>query len=613
MWNRLTRWLLAGILLSGAFALPHATAAAPGEPRQVPGRILVAPQAGVAPVEFDALLQRHGARSTGRIGPLDVHVVSVPEQAEAAVAAALANNPGVRFAEPDLLVQPVATTANDAHYADAWHLDTLNAPVAWDSSLGDGVTVAILDTGLDAAHPDLQGQLVPGWNMYDDNADTSDVHGHGTLVAGSVAAASNNSIGVTSIAWHAKIMPVRISGPDGWASFSTIASGLTWAANNGARVANISYAVSGSSSVTSAAEYMRSRGGVVCAAGGNDGSQLSTAPNPGIITVAATNSGDSLTSWSNYGSVIDVAAPGAGIWSTKRGGTYGAVSGTSVASPVTAAVAALVMARNPSLTPAQVENVLMSSAVDLGSPGQDEFFGHGRVDAAAAVAAAGDGGGGGETDSVAPDVSITSPTGGSVSGSVVVSVDASDNVAVTRVDLLVDGELVGSDTTAPFAVAWNTESHPNGAAELVARAYDAANNQGTSQGVGVTVDNPLAEEDSIPPEVFILSPSATTTVSGTINIQISAQDNIAVALVKCYVDGVLKGTATADSLSCSWNTRKATAGLHTISAYAEDTAGLSASAEIQVEVGTTTKGGGGTKDGGGKGGGGKGGGKGPNK
>ena len=175
-------------------------------------------------------------------------------------------------------------------------------------------------------------------------------------------------------------------------------------------------------------------------------------------------------------------------------------------------------------------------------------------------------------------------------------------------NVLVDGQPVGSDTTAPFAIAWDTGGHPNGTAELSARAYDAANIQGNSQSVTVTVDNPVVE-DSVPPEVFILSPSATTAVSGAVNIQISAQDNVAVALVKCYVDGVLKGTATADSLSCSWNTRKATTGLHTISAYAEDTAGLSASTEIQVEVTSTTKGGGG----GSKGGGGKGGGKGSKK
>jgi hypothetical protein len=519
--------------------------------------------------------------------------------AEAAVAAALARNPGIRFAELDLLVRPVITTADDEYYADAWHLATMNVPTAWDSSLGNGVIVAVLDTGVDATHPDLQGQLVPGWNMYDNNSNTADVYGHGTKVAGVVAARSNNTIGVTSIAWNAKVMPVRISGLDGWASYSTIASGLNWAADNGAKVANISYAVSGSGTVTSAAENLRSKGGVVCAAAGNDGNQLSTAPNPSIITVSATNSSDILAGWSNYGSLIDVAAPGAGIWSTKNGGGYASVSGTSFSSPATAAVVALIMARNPSLSPAQVENVLMSSAADLGTPGQDDFFGHGRIDAAAAVAAAGEGGSGGDSDTTAPIIAITSPTGGTVSGSVSVTLDASDDSAVTRVELFVDGTQVGSDSTAPFSISWDTSGHANGAAELLAYAYDAANNRGTSQAVSVTVDNQVVE-DTAPPEVFILSPAETTTVSGTVNIQISAHDNIAIALVNCYVDGVLKGTTTADSLSCSWNTRKAATGLHTIRAEAEDTAGLTAITETLVEVTATIKGGG-KGGGGGKG------------
>ena len=602
MLNILTRWLLASILISGTVVIPTTANAAPDEQRWVPGQVLVAPRAGVGPTDFKAMLQRHGGRSKGRLGPLDVHVVEVPVLAEAAVAAALAHNPNIRFAELDLMLKPVITSADDEYYSGAWHLATINAPTAWDSSLGDGVIVAVLDTGVDASHPDLQGQLVPGWNMYDNNLNTADVYGHGTQVAGVIAARSNNSIGVTSIAWDAKIMPVRISGTDGWASLSTIASGLNWAANNGAKVANISYAVSGSGTVTSAAENLRSKGGVVCASAGNDGTQLSIAPNPSIITISATNSSDALTSWSSYGSLIDVAAPGAGIWSTKNGGGYAKVSGTSFSSPATAAVAALVMARNPSLGPAQVENILMSSATDLGTPGQDVFFGHGRIDAAAAVAAAGEGGSGGDSDTTAPVIAITSPTSGTVSGTVSVTLNASDDAAVTRVELFVDGTPVGTDNTAPFRISWDTSGHTNGATDLLAYAYDAADNRGTSQAISVTVDNRVVEDTS-PPEVFILSPGATTTVSGTVNIQISAQDNIGIALVKCYVDDVLKGTTTSDTLSCSWSTRKATTGLHTIRATAEDTTGLSSSTEVQVDVVSTTKGSGGAKNGGSKGGG----------
>ena len=133
---------------------------------------------------------------------------------------------------------------------------------------------------------------------------------------------------------------------------------------------------------------MKAHGGLVCASAGNYGDNMSTAPTDAIITVSATDSGDNLAGWSSYGDVVDVAAPGVGLWTTLNGGGFGKVSGTSFSSPATAAVVALVMARNPSLSPAQVEDVIESTAADLGAPGKDIYFGYGRVDAGAAVLAA---------------------------------------------------------------------------------------------------------------------------------------------------------------------------------------------------------------------------------
>ena len=381
--------LLACLLVTGISLQATSSLAAPPEKKWASGRILVQPQAGLDINEFNTLLQRHGGRSKKRLAGPNIHIVEVPTHAEEAVAAALARNPRIEFAERDRLLPPDIVTANDPYYPNAWHLTTINAPEAWDTSFGNNVIVAILDTGVDASHPDLQGQLLSGWNAFDGNADTTDVDGHGTSVAGVVAARSNNAAGVTSIAWQAKIMPVRISRPDGWAYTSTIADGLIWAADHGARIANISYEVSDSATVSIAADYMRAQGGVVIASAGNGGDQLSLAPNPSIITVSATTSGDTKASWSNYGGVIDIAAPGSSIWSTKMGGSYGTVSGTSFSSPAVAAVAALVMASDPSLDPAGVEDILMNTSEDLGTPGQDDLYGHGRINAAAALSATG--------------------------------------------------------------------------------------------------------------------------------------------------------------------------------------------------------------------------------
>jgi thermitase len=569
-----------------------------------PGRILVQPKAGVSQTGFNAIIQQHGGKGIGQLRKLGVQIVEVPANTETAVVEALSRNPQIEFAEKDYLHPLEETTANDTYYDDAWHLTTINAPVAWDNSRGDGIVVAVLDTGVDAQHPDLQDQLLlPGWNSNDNDTDSSDVHGHGTKVTGVVAALSNNNIGVTSIAWNAKILPVRVSLPSGSAYSSTIANGLTWAADNGADVANISYAVSGSYSVRNAANYMRSKGGIVCVAAGNDGSELSTAPQAAILTISATSSNDALTGWSNYGDVIDLAAPGAGIWTTKKGGGYGAVSGTSFSSPATAAVAALVMAVDPSLSPAEVETILMENSEDLGTPGQDIYFGHGRIDAAAAVAAAI--GAPNEdpppnedpSDTEDPQVSIIDPTGGTVSGQITVSITASDNSGVVSfVALYAGSTLVDTDSSAPYAIGWNTENEPDGPMQLTAHAYDPTGNQGTSQTVSVEVSNPTPSEDTESPQITILNPAESSTpVSGRIKIQAAATDNVAVVRLELYIDGVLEKVTTSDTLTHRWDSRKVDDGQHEIMAIATDAAENSGSSTRQITVSNNS----GSSDGGG--------------
>jgi subtilisin family serine protease len=330
------------------FSAPASAAGAPPSPPAaaedadiVKGHILVAPRAGVSDEQFHGAVNAHGGRVVTKLGDLDVYVVALPEHAsERAVAALLTHHPRIKFAEPDQWVAP-GLTPNDTYYGNAWHLHMVQASVAWDYALGNGITVAILDSGVNGTHPDLQGKMVPGWNFYDNNDNTADVHGHGTKVAGVVAATSNNATGVTSIAWNAKLMPIRISAPDGYATWSTVASGLNWAANNGARVANISYAVHGSSTVQSAAQYMKNKGGVVVNSAGNSGAFDAAAASDAMISVSATNSADSRTSWASWGAYVDVAAPGEGIWTTNSGGGYSTVAGTSFSSPLTAGIVAL--------------------------------------------------------------------------------------------------------------------------------------------------------------------------------------------------------------------------------------------------------------------------------
>jgi subtilisin family serine protease len=568
--------LVAG-LLGGASGLAYA---APDKPWKE-GQILVKPKAGLSQAEFDKILKGSNAQSSGTIGDLPVHVINVPPQAEEAVTRALAKNPRIEFAELDMAVELSATTPNDPSFGNEWHLPKIQAPASWDYSKADNIVIAVLDTGVDGTHPDLSSKLLPGWNAVDGSNSTSDVNGHGTAVAGTAAAATNNSTGVAGVAWNASILPVRITNSgDGYAYWSDIARGLNWAADNGADVANISYSVTSSSTVANAAQYMRSKGGVVVVAGGNDGVDPGYANSPHMITVSATDSSDAKASWSNYGALIDVAAPGVSIQTTSRGGSYANWSGTSFASPVTAGVVAEIMGANPTLSADQVEQILENSADKIAGD-IHPYYGHGRVNAAAAVAMALS-----STtvtvDSEAPSVNIFSPgSGNSVSGLVRVDVNASDDVGVTEVSLYANGQLIGTDGTVPYQFSWDSKQVADGAVTLSARAVDAQGNEGVSTNVGVTVKN-QATADMMAPSVTITRPADGSKVSGTVAVGVSATDDVSVAKLQFYVDGKLVSAASGATLSYNWNTRKAKYGAHKLEALATDGTGKSTRKAITV-------------------------------
>jgi subtilisin family serine protease len=547
------------------------------------GHILVAPQENATRADFAAALGANNGRSLGKIGNLDVDVVEVPLGQEASIAARLARHPKVKFAELDQRMEP-SLLVNDPNFTGAWHLQTMGAPSAWDYTMGSGVTIAILDSGVDATHPDLAPQLVPGYNFYDNTSNTSDVSGHGTAIAGIAAAASNNGIGVASVAGSGRIMPLRITDTSGYGYWSAAAQSLSWAADHGARVANISYqGASASGTIQTAANYFRSKGGVVFVAAGNTGTQDNTAPTSLITVVSATDSSDQRASWSTYGSFVDLSAPGVGIWTTTVGGGYSAVSGTSASSPVAAGVAALVIARRPDFTASQVDATLASTAVDLGAPGSDIYYGAGRVNAAAAVQAAA--GSPPTPDTSPPNVAIASPTGGTVSGVVSVSVTATDNVGVTRVDLRVNGTTVTSITNAPYLFSWNSATVADGSATLAAVAYDAAGNSKTSTPVTITVSNaPPPTSDTTPPTVSIASPTGGT-VSGTVAVSVNASDNVGVTRVDLRVNGATVATRNAAPYQFNWNSATAPDGTASLTATAYDAAGNSAtSATVSVNI-----------------------------
>lgn len=585
--------IAAAILLAATCLAPFSTHAAQaaqpafsGSQSWAKGRILVLPRAGLSDKALANILAPHGGK-TRKIGQSSLYIVDLPPYAsEKAVAAVLARNPHLKFAEVDQRVS-VSFTPNDPYYGSQWHLAKIGASSAWDYTQGAGVTIAILDTGVESTHPDLAAQMVPGWNFYDNNVNTSDVHGHGTKVAGTAAASSNNNTGVGSVAGAAKIMPIRVSDATGYAYYSTIAQGLTWAADQGVRVANVSFdGVARSSAIQTAAQYMKDKGGLVVVGTGNNGINETIAETTTMIPVSATNSNDAITSWSSFGNFVAVAAPGEGIWTTQTGGTYSAVNGTSFASPLTAGVVALMMAGNSSLPNSQIEKLLFSTTIDLGSAGRDVYFGYGRVNAAAAVQAAVTATP--DNDTQAPTVAISAPlNAATVSGLTAVNVTANDNVGVTRVELRANGTVVAIDTTAPFGFSWDTTGVPNGMANLTAHAFDAAGNTAVSATVAVNVANTNLPPpvDTIAPIVTITNPVAGT-VTGNVAISVNASDNSAASGITqtIYIDGIKKASGTGATLSYNWNTRKITKGLHTIQAVAKDAAGNASSASVIVQA-----------------------------
>jgi len=281
-------------------------------------------------------------------------------------------------------------------------------------------------------------------------------------------------------------MPIRVGSVLGEGDVFDIADGLVWASDHGARVANVGFNLGNTtnSSVSAAAAYFMSRGGVVITAAGNDGQTLSIPNDPNFLAVSGITASNSIAAHSNRGTHVDLAAPWA-LFGTGSGGIYIQWSGTSYSAAAVAGVAALVVSANPALGGAQVRDILTQSADDLGPAGWDSSYGFGRVNAERAVTMAGGGGGGG-ADTQAPTAQITSPAAqSSVRGKVTIQANASDNVGVTRVEFYVDGVLKGSDSSAPYRYSWNSNGAGSGAHTLVCRAYDAAENVGTSPTVTV--------------------------------------------------------------------------------------------------------------------------------
>ena len=557
-----------------------ADAAAAAPVRFAAGRILVQPRTGLPQRELDRLLVTVGGKRVSVIDRIGVHVVRVPEGRERAAALALKNNPHIVFAEVDVLAPPSVV---DPGLPNQWYVPKIGTDAAWTSgATGAGVTLAVCDSGTSSTHEDLVGRvLLPGYNTVDGTTNSEPLHGHGTWVAGTIGMAGGNEAGGKGVAFGGKILPIRVSNlADGAAYVSDIASCITYAADHGARGANASYGVCGSGTIYSAADYMRSRNGVVTISAGNLGIDPVFPANSSITCVSATDGNDAITSWSSFGAFVDVSAPGSSIYTTDMGGGYAYVSGTSFSAPITLAVYGQMMSANPALAPSQLDQILIATAKDLGVAGFDNYYGHGRIDAAAAVTRAL---ATTTADTTSPTAAFANPaSGATLKGLVPVDVNASDNTGVVRVILKAAGNPVGTidGTASPYRFSLDTTTLPDGALTLGAEAYDAAGNYGLAS-LAVRVAN-----DVVAPVVQFANPVAGSTVTGTVNVAVSATDNRnQLTQITLAIDGRQVASGTGSTLGYAWKVcanPKKCSGTSTLTATASDVAGNKGTLTISV-------------------------------
>ncbi|MGH7425272.1 MAG: S8 family serine peptidase [Candidatus Methylomirabilales bacterium] len=348
-----------------------------------------------------------GARQVGAVYGSDVRILRGTALLGPALAEALMASGSVEYAEPDYTYRISLTDPADARFSKQYAHRRIQSVAGWSLYPGSydlqgGPTVAVIDTGVDAAHEDLIGKV--------DREDSacfigllcllsgfSDTHGHGTHVAGVIAATANNGKGVAGVAFNSRIMGLKVCSPLGTCPLSAVASALNWARERGAKVVNMSLGGPASSTLARAVKEAQQAGLVLVAAAGNDGSTILSYPAayPEVVSVGATDSHDRRARFSNRNSDVELVAPGVGILSTYTLGLgllaaptldgYAFLSGTSMAAPHVSGLAALLVGQNPGWTNTQVVERMHACADDLGPPGRDASYGFGRINVTRAL------------------------------------------------------------------------------------------------------------------------------------------------------------------------------------------------------------------------------------
>lgn len=419
------RWLVLWLVLFLIFTSPGQRAdASQSRDTSSPGILLVGLKDGHTLGQLPALRASDTGKSIPNpsLSKIGVQVLQVPDGSEDEWMVMLQEDWRVEFVEKDNIANVttlqtwVDLLPNDPDIDKQWALDRIGLPSAWGYNTGgSGVTIAFLDTGIQLDHEDLSRKLwinvgeIPANGLDDDgNGKVDDIHGwhfyhnylsqgftpaednnlwddfgHGTHVAGIAAAETNNAEGIAGVSWGSKIMPVKVLDEFGYGWYSDIAAGIVYAVDNGAHIINLSLGGEESSeTMLAAVEYANEKNVLVVASTGNTGEGvLYPAAYPPVMAVGASNEFDLRPSFSNYGTEVDLVAPGVEIYSTWYRGNYFSKSGTSMAVPHVSGVAALLLSQRPELSTEQLAEILCASALDIGPAGVDPYSGCGRLEA----------------------------------------------------------------------------------------------------------------------------------------------------------------------------------------------------------------------------------------
>ena len=527
-------------------------------PAAGPVRLIVSTKLGAdaaAPLRTASAMGVRTLQSTGpaqqAMASLRAHTLEVSAARSDKVIAALRSDPAVAYVEIDHVRKISDVTPNDPMYTDdhQGEVDQVRLPAAWETTTGDAVKIAVLDTGVTKVG-DLSGAVVAGYNYVSNTSNTTDDFGHGTTVASIIAARGDNGTGMAGGCWACVILPVKVLDKYGNGYDSTIAKGIVYAADQGAKIINMSLGgPEYSKTLSDAVAYANRKGVLVVAAAGNAGltSSRNTKMYPAALTdvvaVGATAKGsDARAGFSSYNkagdSWVDMAAPGV-ITGMDRSGVYHTdQEGTSFAAPMVAGAAGLIKSVHPGYTGWSMQLALLSSARPIGSWNK-----YGMLDAAKALTIA--------TDVTPPAITGMAPRAGSLNrGTITVTPHgvADGGSRVSKVNLYADGVYKAQSFTAPYALSYNSAGR-NGTVKLQLRVYDKAGNE-TRFDRSIVVDNVL-------PTLRISSgPQNKAKVKGTVRINATASDANGVRRVELLINGKVKSQDTASPYAFSFTASK---------------------------------------------------------